>query len=75
VYYAELAAAYVELIGEGVEHPVTVLAKRLEYDSKTISNALLEARRRGLLTRPPMPGRAGGELTPKALALLKEDVQ
>ena len=68
----EYAAEYAGLVADGVVHPVAVLAERRNYSRQTVSNALHEARRRGLLTEPPGRGRAGGQLTAKALEMLRE---
>ncbi len=68
-YYADLAAAYVELCEGGSNNPNVELGNTLHLSSQTITNQVGEARRRGMLTRAG-PGRAGGELTPKAIALL-----
>ena len=40
------------------------------YSPSRISNMIHEARRTGLLTEPPKPGTAGGELTSKAFDIL-----
>lgn len=67
--YASLAAEYVNRLGSGRE--VAELADAFGYSTSRMRNMLYEARRRGLLTRPPK-GKSGGQLTPKALALLGE---
>jgi hypothetical protein len=72
IEYAEYAAEYAVLVADGAIHPVATLAERRNYSRQTVSNALYEARRRGLLTEPPVRGRAGGQLTAKALGLLRE---
>jgi DNA-binding IscR family transcriptional regulator len=53
-------------------HPVDDLASRHNLSASQIRNLMHACRRRGMLTASP-PGRAGGELTPRAIALLKED--
>lgn len=70
-YYARVAADYVELLGQ--PKPLIALAK--QYGPLTTSqlrSILYEARRRGLLTDPPLKGRPGGELTLKALDILRQ---
>lgn len=66
--YALLAAKYVELV-QTSEHPVRDLAKAEGRSEPRIRGLLTAARSRGLLTAAPS-GRAGGELTDKAKALL-----
>ncbi len=68
-WYAELAARYVVMSRRKPASPIPVLANSLHLATSTVSDALGEARRRGLLTPPP-PGRPGGQLTDKALAIL-----
>lgn len=72
-WHARIAARYLELHALGIKNTNEVIAGELKCPTKTITNALFEARttRRGLLTRVGQ-GRAGGELTDKARALLKE---
>lgn len=71
VHYAEVAAAYVAAFKAGSDRPVVDVAESLYVAPKTVSNKLFRARERGLLTSPPR-GRAGGELTDKAKALLRD---
>jgi hypothetical protein len=71
VHYAEVAAAYVAAFKAGSDRPVVDVAESLFVAPKTVSNKLFRARERGLLTSPPR-GRAGGELTDKAKALLRD---
>jgi hypothetical protein len=68
--YAEMAALYVEELATNPRSAVKTLALRLSYADSQVRSILSEARRRGLLTRPPR-GRAGGELTSGALELLR----
>jgi hypothetical protein len=68
--YASLAAEYVKRLGSGKE--VKELAADLGEGVQKIRNMLNEARRRKLLTRPAA-GKSGGQLTEKAIALLKEN--
>jgi hypothetical protein len=65
--YAEVAAMYVDLLGE--ERPIVALAKKLNLGEKTVRNYLYKARDRGLLTTAGQ-GRAGGELTDEARRIL-----
>jgi len=71
--YASLAAEYVKRLASTTT-PVKDLALEMHFSDHRIRNMLAEARRRGLLTRPPS-GKSGGQLTEKAVALLaqKED--
>jgi hypothetical protein len=69
--YARLAAAYVAELNRGTRTPHVALAKRFYLSAARVRDLVLEARNRGLLTRPP-PGRAGGSLTAKAKRMLEE---
>lgn len=66
-YYAGVAAAYVKSCSEG-RAPTARLAEQLGITQAAARSILTKARQRGLLTAPGR-GAAGGELTPKALAL------
>ncbi|HWT78643.1 MAG TPA: hypothetical protein VN648_07550 [Candidatus Methylomirabilis sp.] len=68
LFYAGWAAKYLDSVATGPA-PLARLADKEHLNESTIRGILQEARRRGLLTEPP-PGRAGGQLTDKALALL-----
>jgi hypothetical protein len=76
-FYAVIAAAYVDALKRGSHQPVRAAARTLSessggiYEPAYVRDLLHVARRRGLLTRPPK-GRAGGELTEKALEALSE---
>lgn len=70
-FYAELAAEYVELVGQGLP-PVKTMAHRRSLSVSQVNNLIHEARRRGLLDPPPSPGQAGGVLTPRARKLLNK---
>lgn len=70
VYLARLAARYVVLCAESGT-PTKVLAKELCISVATVRDQLGEARYKLLLTHPGS-GRAGGELTQKAIDLLTE---
>jgi hypothetical protein len=71
LYYARWAAAYVGALARS-GRPVEDLAARHNLSASQIRNLMYACRRRGMLTASPR-GRAGGELTPRAVALLKED--
>ncbi len=76
-HYAKLAARYVQLVNLGSTSPLVDLKRESDADGVPYSrdffrDEIAEARRRGLLTKPP-PGRAGGELTELARQLVKED--
>lgn len=81
LYFAVWAAAYVDLVERGIRTPIKELAANpplplapWSLDGKasrhTIADIVAEARTRGLLTAPALPGRAGGELTERAKRLL-----
>lgn len=74
-YFAELARRYVAALAEpGVAQRASQhLAKEDHVEVSTMYQRLHEARRRGLLTKPTTPGKAGGRLTKYALELLDED--
>jgi len=70
-FYAELAHQYVQLLEHGERAPTTTLARiRGERIEKVRSHIHL-ARKNGFLTETK-PGKAGGVLTPLALAVLEE---
>lgn len=68
-YLASLASQYVQLLDQGSRTPVQALASQLGQDPAEVRDLIHEARSRGLLTAAPK-GRAGGQLTERALALL-----
>lgn len=74
-FLAEVAARYVSLVSSGIRHPIAPLIEQLESEAQVsrsrdaVEGWVRAARRRGLLTPPP-PGRAGGELTERALQIL-----
>jgi hypothetical protein len=67
--YAAVAYMYVKFVKQGLENPITALAEYWECDKNTASSRVLEARNRGLLTKP-VAGNFGGKLTPLAEKLL-----
>jgi len=68
--YAQLAADYVRACESGSRSPVVDVAKARGMKDSALRAALSRARERGLLTRQT-GGRAGGQLTPRAKALLR----
>lgn len=68
VFYALLAAQYVELL-KTTSTPTKDLSELRNYSASSTRDFLNQARTRGLLTRSAK-GRAGGELTEKARELL-----
>jgi len=67
--YAGVAYMYVKFVRQGLENPITALADYWHCDKNTASSRVLEARNRGLLTKP-VAGTFGGKLTPRAEKLL-----
>jgi hypothetical protein len=67
--YALTAAQYVERLGS--KTPLADLAKHLDVSQSQARSMLGKARHLGLLTEPPVRGRAGGELTAKAIEILR----
>jgi hypothetical protein len=70
-FYANWAAHYVRLAGVS-SAPVAELAEKFSVTRDRVRNVLHLARQRGLLTKGTH-GRAGGELTDKALDALGEE--
>lgn len=71
-FYAAVAAAYVQALEAGSRSPARDIADARSYSRSMVNNWIHEARRRDLLTEAP-PGRAGGELTERARALLAQE--
>lgn len=74
LFYAELAAVYVDAVASGnrapVQHVRAELARGGEhYAAGTVTGMIQDARRRRMLTKPPR-GQAGGALTDRARRLL-----
>lgn len=63
-YYAAIAWKYEKALMLGLENPITYLAEELKENRATISSRIVEARNRGLLSRPKY-GSFGGRLTSK----------
>jgi len=68
MFWAQVAADYCSRLGSGRE--VADMAEERVMSKARVSNLVYEARLRGMLTAAP-PGRAGGDLTPAAIALLE----
>jgi hypothetical protein len=62
--------AYADALRRRSKQPVRDAARQLGETSPRVRDLLNKARRRGFLTLPMHQGRAGGQLTPKARALL-----
>ncbi|MEI5099550.1 hypothetical protein RB200_14335 [Streptomyces sp. PmtG] len=67
-YLAVLAAVYKNAADAGEAAPVQWLARRIKRSPETVKGHLKQARRDGFLTT--IAGKAGGELTDKARAVL-----
>ena len=75
---ARWARSYADLVASGDARPNATLAKRHRMESEAVAEIIRKCRGRELLTRPSggsVAGRAGGELTPKAIALLEGSEQ
>jgi hypothetical protein len=69
--YAQIAAAYVAQIEAGHRQVYPAIARRFRLTPEQVRDAIHTARhKRGLLSRTTKQGRPGGQLTPKAVALL-----
>lgn len=68
---ARIAQRYVELLGV-TARPRTVLAKELHLAEQTVQSYLYQARTAGLLTSAGQ-GKVGGQLTERAIQLLKKE--
>ena len=69
-FYALVAKRYCKVIESGKRNPVQKIAHSIGESESKVRDMILQARKRGLLTRPPKQGRIGGLLTPKGQALL-----
>jgi len=72
LFYAQLACRYADLVLTGSERPVADLATEMPYSYGFIRDSLNKARRGGFLT-PARAGRAEGEATAMARALVDAD--
>ncbi|MFH8588213.1 MULTISPECIES: hypothetical protein [Streptomyces] len=68
-YLALLSALYVRFVNRGVRAPIHVLEVWTETKQATLKGHLRAARQRGFLTK--VEGKAGGQLTDKAVETLK----
>lgn len=71
-FYAEVAAAYVDLLNVSATRPAEALANTVEVPVRTVHAWLHKARSRGLLTSAGA-GQAGGALTERGRRLLDHD--
>jgi hypothetical protein len=71
-YLALLASAYISAANRGQPMPNEYLAEVVGKTTSTVRGHLWQARKRDLLTGSP--GRVGGQLTPKAVAILERIV-
>jgi len=71
-YYLAWARRYASLAHDGDPHPIKTLAEETDLPHDFVRDTVGTARRYGLLTKTGR-GRAGGQLTPKALQLIGED--
>ena len=69
-FYARWAAEYADAFTRS-GHPVAELAARHNLSPSQVRNLVYACRNKKMLTAAP-PGRAGGELTARAIELLKE---
>jgi hypothetical protein len=70
LYYARWAAEYADALTRS-GNPVTELAARHHLSASQVRNLMHACRKRKMLTAAPS-GRAGGELTARAIELLRE---
>ena len=70
--YASLAYLYQEQVMVGNERPIAYLSELMKCDRETTSSRVVEARKRGLLTKPKH-GNVGGVLTKAGLKALGMD--
>ena len=71
-FYAKLAEAYTQRVAQGSPHPTEDVARRRKLSAARVRDLLHTARQRGLLSTVGR-GRSGGDLTPKALAVLNPE--
>jgi hypothetical protein len=69
IKYASVAYIYAEQIMLGNDQPISYLSELMKCDRETASSRVVEARRRGLLTKP-RHGNVGGVLTKAGLKAL-----
>ena len=73
IFYARIAARYCRILHAGRRNAVQIIASSIKQPESKVRDMVLQARKRGLLTRPPKQGRMGGQLTPKAERLLRPE--
>ena len=69
--YAAVAYMYMKFVREGLENPITALAEFMNCEKNTASSRVMEARARGLLSKPKV-GTYGGKLTSKYEDVIKK---
>lgn len=73
VYYAAIGWKYEKFVYLGLDNPTYELSDLLKVDRATISSRIVEARKRGLLTKPKA-GTFGGKLTPYGKKLIEMEM-
>jgi hypothetical protein len=68
--YAKLSSDYVRELARGTRNPVASIARRQHFSPSWVSQLIVRCRQKGFLTAAPV-GRAGGQLTEAALAVLR----
>lgn len=71
LFYAQLAATYVDALSSGHRNPVERVAVIVRQPAGRVRTMLHQARERGLLAGRQQ-GRASGQLTPRARVLIKQ---
>jgi hypothetical protein len=71
-HYLTWAVRYADKVRAGRLHPVSELAREYGESATYVRDTITDARRRYQLLTKPGQGRAGGELTEKALGLRAE---
>ena len=69
--YAAVAYMYMKFVREGLENPISALAEFMNCEKNTASSRVMEARARGLLSKPKV-GTYGGKLTSKYEQIIKK---
>lgn len=69
-YWANLAAAYVQACSSSSMRPVEDLAPAYGITASQMRDKIHETRKKGFLTKAPVQGTAGGDLTAKARKVL-----
>ncbi|TSA47205.1 MAG: hypothetical protein D4R50_03545 [Actinomycetales bacterium] len=72
-YYAAVAWKYEKFVLLGLDNPIGALSEFMQSDRTTTSSRVVEARNRGLLTKPK-EGNFGGQLTNKGRKALGMEV-